>query len=43
MKLLGIEGKQVGEAVEHVMDWQLAHCSGTAAECQEWLKAKYGK
>lgn len=43
MKLLGLKGKEVGEAVEHVTEWQLAHPSGTATECQEWLKAKYGK
>ncbi|EIE21369.1 hypothetical protein COCSUDRAFT_56588 [Coccomyxa subellipsoidea C-169] len=40
MGLLGLKGKEVGEAMEHVTDWQLAHPSETAAECREWLAAK---
>lgn len=43
MALLGLKGKEVGEAMEHVTDWQLAHPSGTKAVCQDWLKSKYGK
>lgn len=43
MGLLGLKGKEVGEAMEHVTDWQLGHPSGTSAECQEWLRAKYEK
>lgn len=36
-------GPELGKAVADISEWQLAHPSGTLAECQHYIAAKWGK
>ena len=39
MSLLGVKGRHVGEVMERVTDWQLAHPRASAEECRAWLQS----
>jgi tRNA nucleotidyltransferase (CCA-adding enzyme) len=41
MSLLGVKGRQVGEVMDRVSDWQLAHPAGTKEECIAWVTAAH--
>jgi hypothetical protein len=34
-------GPKLGQAIEAVMDWQLAHPRGSACECLAWLRQNH--